>query len=143
VATAAGVDVQGGYSSGRYLVDSSSGNCSRGANTITLHLPHLTYLYSCICHTHARSYSCVPAYMSEFAYCSTRMLCQHNACRTYRGDRNIHRTLISRLNTFHGTQATNFSAPASMNELKTFQHLHSVYEHFVSNTCSSELPTSM
>jgi len=68
--------------------------------------------------------------MSEFAYCSTRMLCQHNACRTHRGDRNIHRTLMSRLNTFHGTQATKFSAPAPMNELKTFQLLHSAYEIF-------------
>jgi len=128
VATAAGVDVHGGDSSGRYLGDSSSGDCSRGANTNTLHLPHLTFLYTNICHTHARSCSYVPAYMSEFAYCSTRMLCQHNACRTHRGDRNIHRTLTSRLNTFHGTQATNFSAPAPMNELKSFQHLHSGYE---------------
>jgi len=93
-------------------------------------LPHLTFLYTSICHTHARSCSYVPAYMSEFAYCSTRMLWQHNACRTHRGDRNIHRTVMSRLNVFHGTQATKFSAPAPINELKTFQHLHSGYELF-------------
>jgi len=142
--TAAGVDVHGGDSSGRcYLGDSSSCDCRRGANTNTLHFPHLTLLYSSICHTHARSCSYFPAYMSEFAYCSTRMLYQHNACRTPRGDRKIHRTLMSRLNTFHGTEVTNFSAPTPMNELKTFQHLHSGYELSFSNTCSSEFPTSM
>ena len=131
VATAAGVDIHGGDSSVRcYLGDSSSGDCSRGAKTNTLHLPHLTFLYTSICHTHARSCSYVPAYMSEFAYCSTRMLCQHNTCRTHRGDRNIPRTLMSRLNAFHGTQATKFSTPAPMNELKTFQHIHSDYELF-------------
>jgi len=144
MALAAGVDVHGGDSSGRcYLGDSSSsGDCSRGSNTITLHLPHQKFLYTSICHTHARSCSYFPAYMSEFAYCSTRMLCQHNACRTHRGDRNFHRTLMSRLNAFHGTQATKFLAPAPMNELKSFQHLHSGMNFFF-NTCSSEIPTSM
>ena len=125
MATAAGVDVHGGDNSGRcYLGDrSSSGDCSRGSITNTLNLPHLTFfILKHLSYTHARSCSFFPAYMSEFAYCSTRMLCQHNACRTHRGDRNIHRTLMSRLNTFHGTQATNFSAPAPMNGLKTFQH---------------------
>jgi len=109
-------------------------SCScRGLNTSTLRIPLIKYLYLSICHSptpHARSCSYVPAYMSEFAYCSTRMLCHHNACRTHRGDRNIHRPLMSRLNTFHGTQSTNFSTPAPMNELITFQHLHSGYEFF-------------
>jgi len=109
-------------------------SCScRGVNTSTLRIPLIKYLYLRICHSptpHARSCSYVSAYMSEFAYCSTRMLCQQNACRTHRGDRNNHRSLMSRLNTFHGTQATNFSTPAPMNELKTFQHLHSGNELF-------------
>ena len=73
MATAAGIDVHGGDSSGRcFLGDSSSGDCSRGANTNTLHFPHLTFFYTQAFVIHTRAH--VPLFQPT---CRNSLTAQH------------------------------------------------------------------
>jgi len=71
VATAAGVDVHGGDSSGLCYLGDSSGDCSRGANTNTLHLTHLNfYTQAFVIHTRAH----VPMFQPT---CRNSLTAQH------------------------------------------------------------------